>query len=85
MSRLGEVVVSDPSVATTPLAYSEPAIPGKLVTNSWEMFNDRQRWMLIFVLFLVGVTFGPVVTGMLSDHIGHSYGPEQGLRCGASS
>ena len=31
---------------------------------------------------LVGVTFGPVVTGMLSDRIGHFYGPEQGLRWG---
>src|SRR5215469_290296 len=31
---------------------------------------------------LVGVTLGPVVTGILSDHIGHSMGPEQGLRWG---
>jgi MFS family permease len=31
---------------------------------------------------LVGVTLGPVVVGMLSDHIGHSLGPEQGLRWG---
>lgn len=31
---------------------------------------------------LVGVSAGPAVTGMLSDHIGHSFGPEQGLRWG---
>lgn len=27
-----------------------PAVTGK---NTWDAFNDRQRWMLIFVLFLV--------------------------------
>lgn len=53
MNRLGEVVVSDPSVAAAHLARAEPAIPAKPPANSWELFNDRQRWMLVFVLFLV--------------------------------
>jgi MFS family permease len=53
MNHFGEVAVSDRSVSTTPLACSEPEIPGKPPTNSWELFNDRQRWMLVIVLFLV--------------------------------
>jgi MFS family permease len=53
MSGFGEVAVSDQSVPTTPVAYAEPEIPGKPVTNSWELFNERQRWMLVIVLFLV--------------------------------
>ena len=53
MNSLGEVAVSDPSVSTTPLARSEPAVPGKPLTNTWELFNERQRWMLLLVLFLV--------------------------------
>jgi MFS family permease len=36
----------------------------------------------LMVSNLVGVTSGPVVTGMLSDHIGHFVGSEQGLRWG---
>jgi MFS family permease len=36
----------------------------------------------LMVSNLVGVSAGPAVTGMLSDHIGHSLGPEQGLRWG---
>src|SRR6185437_1111003 len=35
MNRLGEVAVSDPSIATAPLPHSEPAVPGKPLTNSW--------------------------------------------------
>ncbi|MGH8319594.1 MAG: MFS transporter [Steroidobacteraceae bacterium] len=34
----------------------------------------------LMVSNLVGVTSGPVVTGMLSDHLAHSFGPAQGLR-----
>ncbi len=36
--------------------------------------------IMLMVANLVGVTLGPVVTGLLSDHIGHWYGTEQGLR-----
>jgi MFS family permease len=36
--------------------------------------------IMLMVSNLVGVTLGPVVTGLLSDRIGHWYGPEQGLR-----
>lgn len=45
--------MSDPSVSTAPRAHSEPEIAAKPPTNSWEFFNDRQRWMLVIVLFLV--------------------------------
>lgn len=43
-------------------ASSSPAVPGPsgiteqggaAGTNTWDAFNDRQRWVLIFVLFLV--------------------------------
>jgi MFS family permease len=52
MSRFTEIAVSDPSAAATPLGDSVAATaPG--VVNSWEFFNDRQRWMLVIVLFLV--------------------------------
>ena len=53
MSSPGEVAVSDSSVSATPFAYSAPDFPGRPVTNSWQLFNERQRWMLIIVLFLV--------------------------------
>jgi MFS family permease len=36
--------------------------------------------IMLMVSNLVGVTLGPVVTGLLSDRIAHWYGPEQGLR-----
>ena len=45
--------MSDPSISATPLDYTEPAVPGKPLTNSWELFNERQRWTLLVVLFLV--------------------------------
>ncbi|HEY1892837.1 MAG TPA: MFS transporter [Steroidobacteraceae bacterium] len=52
MSGFTEVAVSDPSVAATPLADSVAATPPP-AANSWEFFNDRQRWLLVIVLFLV--------------------------------
>ncbi len=53
MNGRAEVAVSDPSVAATPLTDFAPAAPGEALTNSWEFFNDRQRWLLVIVLFLV--------------------------------
>ena len=53
MSGFGEVAVSDQSAPTTPAARAEPDVPGKPVTSSWELFNERQRWTLVIVLFLV--------------------------------
>jgi MFS family permease len=41
--------------SSSPAASTPSLVTGQGVTgsNTWDAFNDRQRWMLIFVLFLV--------------------------------
>ncbi len=41
------------SASAAPLASSETDALGPPKTNTWEFFNDRQRWMLVLVLFLI--------------------------------
>ena len=41
------------SASTAPLTSSATDVLDPPKTNTWEFFNDRQRWMLVFVLFLI--------------------------------
>jgi MFS family permease len=41
------------SASAAPLASSEADALGPPKANTWEFFNDRQRWMLVLVLFLI--------------------------------
>lgn len=53
MSGFGEIAVPDSSASPAHLAHSESEVSRKPLKNSWELFNDRQRWVLLVVLFLV--------------------------------
>lgn len=53
MSTVGEIQAGSPPGTPTPLAISEAEKPVNPSSKSWEMFSERQRWMLVVVLFLV--------------------------------
>lgn len=68
------------SFGATIMLGSLPAMMAALVAVVGTARRATGFAIAFLVANLVGMTFGPLLTGVLSDHFAHSIGPAQGLR-----
>jgi MFS family permease len=68
------------SVAATIMLGSLPAMMASLVAVVGTARRATGFAIALLVANLIGMTSGPVLTGMLSDRLAHSMGPAEGLR-----
>jgi MFS family permease len=68
------------SIAATIMLSGVPAIMAGMVAVLGARRRATGIAIMLLVSNLVGMTLGPVATGMLSDYLAHSMGPAEGLR-----